>query len=461
MKGLWDCFFNKDTVLGSILTTVLFQQNYREISSFLEKSQWWSKTQLEEHQLTKLKKLLRHAYDNVPYYRKVFNTKGIQPHMIRSLEDLHMLPFLTKTIVKEQIPALKATNYPPTTFETISTGGTTGEPLTFYIERGVALTSYLGFLKSFLHQADCHFTDRYIFLVGNDVRWRYQLFGRILYLSSFSLTDKNLSVYVDKMKKHKPKFIIAYPSAITLLGRFMKKNNNSSVSTLKAIICSGETLYDWQREVLEQIYQCKVYAYYNQREQTVFAGTCGLSNFYHIYPQFGITELIGKDGKPVKKEGELGEIVGTGFMNFNFPFIRYRTGDIGMYTSEACSCGRHYQLLKNIEGRHQEFIVLKTGTIIPVTGIYGLIAHCSNQVKECQLYQEIPGEVVVRIQKDEGYTTKDENCIQNNFQKRFGSAISISLEYVDVFPRTMSGKHQFIIQKIPIDFNNLSLRHTG
>jgi hypothetical protein len=109
-------------------------------------------------------------------------------------------------------------------------------------------------------------------------------------------------------------------------------------------------------------------------------------------------------------------------------------------------------LLRNIEGRLQEFIVSKTGRFIPLTGVYGLVAHCSNQVKECQLYQEIPGEIIARIKKDEGYTIKDDDCIQDGFQKRFRNDISISLDYVDNIPRTISGKCQFLIQKIPIDF---------
>jgi phenylacetate-CoA ligase len=452
MKGMWERLFNKDTVIGSALTTILYHKYYRRTYSLLQKSQWWSQEQLEQYQLAQLNKLLHHAYDNVPYYRTVFDTIGIHPKNIRSLDELQQLPFLTRDIVKKQINELKAKNFFKHTFETITTGGSTGFPLTFYIEKGVSLVTYLAFYRAFLDRADCHFTDRYVFLVGNDIPWKYQLFGRILLLSSFTLTDENLSFYVKKINKHKPKFIVAYPSAITLLARFMKKNNIPSFPKMKAIICSGETLYDWQRDLLEDIFHCNVYSYYNHREQTVFATTCEKSHYYHIFPEYGITELIGTDGKPVKKEGELGEIVGTGFTNFNFPFIRYRTGDIGIYTSETCSCGRHYQLLRNIEGRLQEFIVSKTGRFIPLTGVYGLVAHCSNQVKECQLYQEIPGEIIVRIKKDEGYTIKDDDCIQDGFQKRFRNDISISLDYVDNIPRTISGKCQFLIQKIPIDF---------
>jgi phenylacetate-CoA ligase len=456
MKGIWESFFNKDTVNGSVLTTVIYYKNYRKTYSFLQKSQWWAQERLEQFQLAQLHKLLHHAYDNVPYYRKIFDSLNLHPNMICSFNDLQKLPFLTKDIVKKQIHDLQATNFSKHRIETISTGGSTGLPLTFYIERGVSLVTYLAFYRSFLENIDCRFTDRYVFLVGNTRPWSHQLFRRILLLSSFASSDETLSLYVKKIYTHKPRFIVAYPSAITLLARFMKKNNSPSFPVLKAIICSGETLHDWQKNFLEDIFHCNVYAYYNQREQTVFAATCEENNGYHIFPEYGITELIGTDGKPVKNEGELGEIVGTGFTNYNFPFIRYRTGDFGTYTTKTCACGRHYQLLKNIQGRLQEFIVVKTGQLIPVTGLYGLIAHCTDHVREYQIYQETPGAIIVRIKKDEGYTKKDNDLIQDSFQKRLGEKISIKLVYVDSIPRTISGKCQFLIQKIPINFKDFS-----
>jgi phenylacetate-CoA ligase len=452
MKGMWERIFNKDTINGSALTTILFRKNYQKNYSFLQKSQWWSRAQHEEYQLTQLLRLLHHSYDNVPYYHKVFDSVGLRPKDICSLEDFRRLPFLTKNIVKEHVNELKAMNYPNRSFEPITTGGSTGAPLSFYIERGISLTTYLAFYKTFLDRADCRFTDRYVFLVGNETAYRYQLFGRVLSLSSFFLTDENLTIYLQKLKKHKPKFIVAYPSAITILARFMIRNHIASFPNINAIICSGETLFEWQRNILEETFHCNVYSYYNHREQTVFAATCKESNYFHIFPEYGITELIRKDGRPVTKEGELGEIVGTGFTNFNFPFIRYRTGDIGIYTTETCHCGRQYPLFKNIEGRLQEFIVSRTGHFIPLTGVYGLTAQYSNQVKECQLCQEKPGEIIVRIVKDKDFTKKDEDCILKGFQKKFRGDVIFSLEYVDDITRTIGGKYQFLIQNLPVEF---------
>ena len=80
----------------------------------------------------------------------------------------------------------------------------------------------------------------------------------------------------------------------------------------------------------------------------------------------------------------MGEIVGTGFNKFIFPFIRYKTGDTGVLTNKKCKCGRNYFLLKRIEGRLQEFIIAKTKRYIPLIGTYGTIANCTKNVKDCQ-----------------------------------------------------------------------------
>jgi phenylacetate-CoA ligase len=171
-----------------------------------------------------------------------------------------------------------------------------------------------------------------------------------------------------------------------------------------------------------------------------------------MFPEFGITELIGKNGKPVKKEGEIGEIVGTGFHTYIFPFIRYRTGDLGVYTTKKCICGRNYPLIERIEGRAQEFIVSKSKQLIPLTGVFGLVAKCSQNVNDVQLFQDTEGEILINIVKRKGYTIKDANNIKKNFQKRFGDEFNIKIDSLDTIPLTRTGKYQFLDQRLDVGF---------
>ena len=421
--------------------------------TLLKESQWWSKEKLEEYQLIQLKKLLNHAYEKVPYYTKIFNKLKLKPKDIKSLQDLQKLPFLTKEIIRNNMSNLKATNYSECKFEYSDTGGSTGQPLRFYIEKGDWASQLLAYSIIQMRWAGRSFFDKCVYITGNETPFKYQLLGRALVLSSFYMNDKYIPLFIQKIRKLKPKHILSYPSAITNLAIYMKRNNIEGIPSVKSILSHAETLYEWQKDLLEEIFQCRVYNQYGQREPVTLGGTCEHSNYFHMFPEFGVTELIEKNGKSVKKEGEIGEVVGTGFHSYIFPFIRYRTGDLGVYTTKNCSCGRNYPLIERIEGRSQEFIVSKSKQLISITGVYGLVARCSQNVREVQLYQDTEGEILINIVKLKGYTKKDTENIQKNFQKRFGDEFKINVKFLDKIPFTRTGKYRFLIQKLPVEFS--------
>ena len=454
MHKLSDRILTGYSIKGMGIQTLLHYKVFQETYKFLKESQWWSKEKLEKYQMEELSKLLNHSYKYVPYYTKIFDNLSLKPNDIRSISELDKLPFLTKDIIKENIKDLKATNYPENNFELFRTGGSTGQPLTFYVEKGVTLSKQMAFAKLWMNWTDRYFFDKCVFLAGEDNPFKYQLFGRTLVLSSFFMNDKYMPIFIDKIRKLKPKHIISYPSAITNLAIYMKKNNLENFPSVKIILCHAETLNEWQRDLLEKFFQCRVHNQYGLREPVALGGTCEYSNYFHMFPEFGIVELIGKDGKLLTSEGEIGEIVCTSFISYIFPFIRYRTGDLGIYTSKKCICGRNYPLLEKIEGRIQEFLVSKTNQLVSIIGLYGLIAKSSLNVKECQLYQETPGEVIINIVKGENYSEIDTKNIIENFQKKLGDEFSLSVNFVDKILLTTMGKYKFLIQKLPINFTN-------
>jgi phenylacetate-CoA ligase len=180
---------------------------------------------------------------------------------------------------------------------------------------------------------------------------------------------------------------------------------------------------------------------------------CEKRNEYHIFPEYGITEIIRPDGKQVTREGELGEIIGTGFYNYAMPFIRYKTSDIAVWTNEKCDCGREYSLLKRIEGRLQDFVVSQKGHLIPMTTIpYSFV----NNVKQFQFYQDTPGEVTLRVVRMSTYTKKDSEYILGILSEEMGESIEFCIEFVDNIERTKGEKYMYLIQKLPVEFGNIS-----
>jgi len=442
------------------LLYVLNYKVFKETYDFLQKSQWWSEDQIKVYQLNQLSKLLEHAYKNVPYYQKIFDIHGLKPKSIKSFEDLQKIPFLTKEIVQEKLNDLKATNYPDYKFSYLTTGGSAGIPLGFYEEKSISYAKELAYYNISLSRVDCNIKDKTVILRGEIFPrgdkgkfWKRFIFNRILVLSSYHLTDKNLPIYINKIQKFKPKQIIAYPSSITLLARFMKKNNYDPFKTLKVIVCGAETLYDWQRNLLEGFFKCRVFESYGHAEQAVHAGACEKSNYFHFFPEYGIVELLDKNGNAVKKENELGEIVATGFKNYLFPFIRYRTGDLGVYTYKKCSCGRKYPMVKKIQGRIQEFIVTKNNRLISMTAI-NMHSEAFDNVKQFQFHQGKKGQVVLNVIKKSDYTEKDTEKIKLELGKKLGDDADLEIKFVDEIPRTDRGKHRFLVQKLSVNFGD-------
>lgn len=458
MFRIWSRF--RQTIFGDDVFPILKNYGtYRRTNLILKKSQFWNENQIKEFQSKQLTNLIHHVYKNVPYYRKIFDNQKLKPPDIKEVVDLRKIPFLTKKIIKDNINLFKAKNYPKNKFHYVSTGGNTGNTLRFYIEKDIWYAIDIAFSINAINRITSSNKGKYVFLRHHLIRsldgekfWKYSLFGRWLILSSYHLSEKNLPKYVELIRKFKPKFFIGYPSSISLLVRYMVNKNLEPFEYIKTVICGGENLYDWQRNLIEKKFKCNILDIYGHAERTIFSATCGKSNYHHIYPEYGILELIGKNGKPVTKEGGIGELVGTGFHNKIFPFIRYRTGDLGILTLKKCPCGSNYPLLKEIKGRKQELIVSKSGSLLPITGIFGLVGRRSNNVIESQFYQEKEGEIILKIIKGKEYSNLDERRIKRAFYNRYSNEVDLIIDYVSEIPRSSRGRHLFIIQKLPVDF---------
>ena len=455
--------FRSDSIAAKAINLLPYIKTFYHTYTFLQKSQWWSRAKLEEYQMQQLSKLLHHAYENVPYYRKVFDERGLRPKDVQDFSDLQKLPSLTKEIIRDNFNDLKATNYPQEKLEYVTTGGSTGVPLGLYYERGVSRAQEWAFMKTQWDRVGYRFRDKCVVLRDYVVKsankgkfWESALFGRWLILSSYHMTDETLPKYIDKIRKFKPKFIQAYPSAITILARFMRENDVKPFPTVKAILCSSENLYSWQRDLLEEVFQCRVYSWYGHTERAVLAGECEKSIYYHVFPEYGFVELIGKDGKPVTNQDEIGEIVATGLNNLFMPLIRYRTADLGIYAGYGCECGRNYPLLNRVEGRLQEFIVANDGSLISLGAIIGGIHEAEwTKVKQTQFLQEIPGELVIKVVKDPSYSNAEvEAYVLRLFKARLEGRCKLSVKFVDHIPRTRRGKYRFLIQELPIKFGH-------
>ncbi|ABN58233.1 coenzyme F390 synthetase-like protein [Methanoculleus marisnigri JR1] len=432
---------------------------YRKTYTLLRESQRWSREELAAYQAQALSRLLDHAYRNVPYYRRVFQERGLVPEDIRTPDDLVLLPFLTKEIVQANLPDLKARNYPESAFEYVTTGGSTGIPVGFYYEKGVSRAREWAFMKTQWDRVGYRFTDRCVVLRGyivgsarDGVFWKKTLCGRWLLMSSHHMTEETLPAYIDRIKRFKPRFIQGYPSTAVILARHMREHGIEPFPTVKAVLCGSENLYPWQRDLLEEVFGCRVFSWYGNSEQTVLAGECEESTHYHIFPEYGIVELIGRDGRPVEGPGAMGEVVATNLTNFVCPLIRYRTMDLATAAGRGCSCGRNYPVLERVEGRVQDFIVTGKGELL--SGIaMNIDTNAFDNVKQFQFYQMKVGEVILNIVRKPTFSKQDAEYLYREVSRSCGDDVLITIRYVDNIPLTARGKYRYFVQDLPIHFS--------
>ncbi|MDN7026086.1 phenylacetate--CoA ligase family protein [Methanoculleus sp. FWC-SCC1] len=434
---------------------------FRDTYTLLQRSQRWSREDLEAYQRAELARLLEHAYEHVPYYRRVFDERSLKPADIHDFTDLRLLPFLTKEIVQNNLEDLRATNFPESAFEYVRTSGSTGAPMGFYYEKGVSRAKEWAFMKAQWDRVGYRFIDKCVVLRGHvvdsarsGVFWKKAMFGRWLIMSSHQMTEENLPAYIRRIRKFAPKYIHAYPSMIVTLARCLRQYRNRPFPSLKAILCGSENLYPWQRELIEEVFGCRVYSWYGNSEQTVLAGECEMSSCYHIFPEYGIVELLGKDDQPVMEPGQMGEVVATSLTNYICPLIRYRTMDIAVLSRRSCTCGRAYPLLEKVEGRLQEFIVTRKGQLVSVTPI-NYESDAFENIRQFQMYQEEMGELILKIVRKPGYTESDTERLQQELEWQLGDEVRVAICFVDSIPRTRSGKYRYLIQKLPIEVRDL------
>ena len=426
--------------------------------TFLRQSQWWDARRLEEYQLGQLRKLVRHAYANVPYYRHLFDGGHLTPDDIKGVHDIRQLPCLTRQDIMENLKDLVARNADASKLSLLSTGATTGLPLRFYADESVFNPMESAFIVCLWNRVGFRFDDKHVvFGLSTGAIPKSGSNVRQLRLSMMAMTSENIQMYVRLIRDFRPRFILASASTLFILGRFMKDNGVPPFPTIKALLLASEPIYDFQRILLEDVFKCRVFSWYGHRERTVCAGECEYSTDYHIYPEYGIAELIRRDGEPVTEDGEPGEIVGTGFLNWVTPFIRYRTGDIATYTSRKCRCGRNYRLLARVQGRAQEYLVAGDGSLLPFVALisaYHIDGGWTNQrIEQIQFLQETAGEIVIRVVKNPAYADAEiTQYLLEWAKRRLAGSFLAKVDIVNEIPRTRGGKYTYCIQKLNVGF---------
>jgi phenylacetate-CoA ligase len=431
-----------------------YGEQFRRLFDEFDSNQGLSSADLARYQEDHLQQLIRHVYNNVPYYRETMEKLRLAPGDIRSIDDLYKMPLLTRNDVRINSKKLVAVNINHKQLAHGITNGTTGSPLLVQWDKRACMIKNV---VDWRHKKIAGVVpgDKIARFFGRPLvpllqrkppYWRYDAVHRHLYFSGAHLSATNMDIYLEKLQSFSPKILEGYPSALFLLAKYL--NQSERTMPIGALFCSSEPLMPFERMEIEKAFCTKLFDSYGMAERVIYATECERHNGMHINNDFGITEILNEAGEHVPI-GKMGRLVATGLHNFGMPLIRYRTSDITAIRPEPCSCGRSFPLLDTVTSRDVEIITTSDGRyILPLlfSKIYGRLTG----IAEFQTVQEDLDHVVLNIVKLPNYPDSNTAYLRREFRNLLGSGTNIEIRYTDSIPRGSNGKFRWVISKVPL-----------
>lgn len=414
-----------------------------------------------ENSFIKFKKLIEYSYEHVPYYRNIWKKMGISPEDIKSYDDIEKLPVIDKNTVIEYYNEFISDEVDINKLTKHSTGGSSGLRLIVLYDESTIKARRLGILR-WMTAAKLKYSDKGVWigraskeLLNNKKKWGNQgekFYGFFNPVSNrLQLTTNNMSLnilkhYVKNIKKFKPVYIQGYASGIVMLARYMSENNISI--KLKAVLASSETLSEKDRAIIKKVFKCEVFDRYGCGEEVVSASECQYHNGYHIEIDRCLVEIL--DDKNKRIEDRVGNIIATNLINFSFPLIRYKTGDLGLIKIKKCECGIYVPTITSLVGRNSEYL-MSSNFIKETSAMVSQNIEMPRQVLIYQIEQIKMDEFIIR------YCSK--NNIDLSFEitkeiKKFTEKIlyiknpKIVVERCLHIPVSKNGKMKYLISHI-------------
>jgi phenylacetate-CoA ligase len=419
----------------------------------LEASQWWTPERIAELQTRRLRALLVDAGRHVPHYRDLFARRGFDPAGVRGAQDLQALPLLSKADIRAQGDRLRADD--ARGLARFNTGGSSGEPLIFYIgDERVSHDVAAKWRATRWWNVDIG--DREIVVWGSPIelgsqdrvrQWRDRLMRTEL-LPAFEMSDRKVDGFIARIRERRPAMLFGYPSAISLIARRAQATGQRLDDLgVRVVFVTSERLYDHQRETITRSFGAPVANGYGGRDAGFIAHACPQGSM-HITAEDIVVEIVDEQGQ-VLAPGRSGEIVVTHLATRDFPFIRYRTGDVGSLHDGVCACGRGLPVLADIQGRTTDFVVAADGTVMHGLSLIYVLRDLPG-VAGFKIVQESLSLTRVLVVATADLSPTAPQAIERGLKARLGAQVTVEVSLVDQIPAERSGKFRYVVSKVAV-----------
>lgn len=430
---------------GALLPTydVVCRRNYARHRMFLEKSQWWSAEQIRDFQWQELKRLLKLAFETVPYYQRKY--AGISWNDVRTWDDFRNLPPLTRLEVNTHRQELCSTSYPGELLPA-ATGGSSGVPTRFFI----TIESY-DWRSAATQRAYAWSGSRpgepSVYLwggpVGGQTAWEinknrlYHGLRRELLVNTFRQTDQFWGDTWRRAAAFHPLFVVGYVSSLESFIRYGQERH-LQLPELRAVLAMAEPVYDSLRQLVREALNVPLFNTYGSREFMSIGVECDAHQGLHINAE----NILLETQDPVA--GRSSQFLVTDLHNYGMPFIRYEIGDVGALDSTPCSCGRGLPRVASIEGRSLDVLRARDSRVVPGEFFPHLLKDIT-EISEFQVEQKSLDQIVLSVVLSGPISEKSQALLKSEVVKVFGNDACLEIRKVPSIPLRESGKRRVTI----------------
>ncbi|WP_175612727.1 phenylacetate--CoA ligase family protein [Fusobacterium mortiferum] len=420
-------------IIGSYIpNSIRYGRNYSKYLKELESLEKMTIAERKEWQLKKLNEILMYSYENIPHYKELFDEKNINLP-IKNLEEIKNIPILTKEEIRKNYNKM-ISQKKIKSFE-VNTGGSTGTPLKLLKSKDNRIKEIV-FLDYYMQNIGIEsFKCRKAIIRGPiPKKGISEKIGNELILSSYLISKDTIKEYIRELEKFNPEILHVYPSSIFLICKLIKKEKlNINIPNLKVVFSSSETFDYQQKELVNNIFKCKIFDLYGNTENTVHGINLYPNKGYSFNEFYSFVEIIND------------EIITTSFNELAMPLIRYKTGDEIEYLDQEKKIFR-------IKGRVQDYIYGKNKEKYPVVGIiFGQHFSSFKDIDNFQIYQNELGKIEFIVEGQELLINQEKEIIKT-LEHATKKAIKVTIKYVKRIERTNRGKYKFLIQELREDY---------
>lgn len=338
----------------------------------LQQTQYAAQERLQAIQTDRLQTLLKACVAGVPAYQ----TLGITPEEIERdpWKVFQAIPILSKSAFQKDPQSYSNTQYDPSQRIANSTGGSTGRPLKFDMDR-YAVEHYEAARWRGLSWYDITFGSRSVMIWGNPIelsreqqraaRWKERYLKNRTVLSAYHLTEQNAAAYVKFLNRYQPEYLYGYATALDTFAQVLGPvRDRLRLRQLKAVVSTSETLYPQQRQHLRDTFGVPVVNEYGARDAGILAYECPCGHL-HLSMENVILEVVDPVTMEPAAPGQSGLVVTTDLNNLAMPRLRYLLGDTATLSLDgSCPCGVTLPMIQSLDGREDAIFQLPDGKLV-------------------------------------------------------------------------------------------------